>query len=238
MKKAIMDFEFWMLDYLGFFGFSILNSKSIIHNTKLIGGKKGFTLLELLIAMTLLTLIVTITMGAMRLASRSVEAGEGRMEIQERFRMVSAIMDAQIQSQLPLTYEEEGVRINYFRGDKQTLRLATAHSLWGGRRGHVIVDYRVETGAGGQSLMASEQTPGIEGSRETPLFTAVSEISFEYYHKDPAEEVGKWSGEWSDETTIPEAVRLYVRYGPKKYFFLFPVRTQGERVPVPLTPAT
>ena len=64
----------------------------------------GFTLLELLISMTLLVVILVVTMGAMRAGSRSVAAGERKMEAQERFRAVLAIMDAQIASQIPLTY--------------------------------------------------------------------------------------------------------------------------------------
>src|SRR3990172_5022328 len=100
----------------------------------------GFTLLELLIAMTLLVLIAAITMGALRLASRSVEAGERRMENQERFRMATAVMDAQIQSHLPLTQAKDEFRKYYFRGDDKTMRVATSYSIWGGRQGFVIVN--------------------------------------------------------------------------------------------------
>ncbi len=69
---------------------------------------RGFTLLELLISLSLLVVIVVIAMGAMRLGSRSVAAGEKKMNDRERFRTVLSLIDAQIQSQLPLTYEERG----------------------------------------------------------------------------------------------------------------------------------
>jgi general secretion pathway protein J len=199
--------------------------------------RQGFTLLELLIAMSLLVLIVSITMGALRLASRSVAAGERTIENQERFRTVTAVLDAQIQSQIPLTYEEEGNKLYYFRGDNKALRLATNYSIWGGGRGYVIVNYRVVAGDGGkQTLYASEQSPGIEGTRETGLFTNASELFFEYYHKEPDEDVGNWVEQWNDEMAIPERIRLHVGYGAQKFLFQFPLRAQGKTVLVPMTP--
>ena len=115
-------------------------------------------------------MIVVIAMGAMRLGSRSVAAGEKKMNDRERFRTVLSLIDAQIQSQFPLTYEEAaGNRKYYFRGDEKTLRLSTGYSIWSGRKGYVIVDYRVESdGSGREVLTASEQIPGIEGQSNTP----------------------------------------------------------------------
>jgi general secretion pathway protein J len=197
----------------------------------------GFTLLELLIAITLLALIVAIMMGAMRLAARSVEVGEKKTEAQERLRTAAYIMDAQIQSQLPLTMEGEAGNAYYFRGDNRALRLATPYSIWSGGRGYVIVDYHIETAdGGGQTLFADEQTPGIEGKRTTRLFTDASEMSFEYYFQGPADEAGQWLKQWREETTIPERVRLHIRYGSQTLSFLFPVRARGETALTPMTP--
>ena len=115
-------------------------------------------------------MIVVIAMGAMRLGSRSVAAGEKKMDDQERFRTVLSLIDAQIQSQLPLTYEEAGNRKYYFRGDGKTLRFSTSYSIWSGRKGYVIVDYRVEADDSGREVLsASEQIPGIDGQWRHPF---------------------------------------------------------------------
>jgi general secretion pathway protein J len=198
--------------------------------------QQGFTLLELLIAMTLLVLIVTITMGALRFASRSVAAGERTTENQERFRTVTAILDAQIQSQMPLTYEEEGNKAYYFRGASKALRLATNYSIWGGARGYVIVNYRVDAANGKQTLYASEHAPGVEGTREAGLFINASEIFFEYYQREPNADAGTWVEEWSDEMAIPDKIRLHVAYGTRKFLFQFPLRAKGKTVLVAMKP--
>jgi len=193
---------------------------------------RGFTLLELLISMTLLVVIVVITMGAMRIGSRSVAAGERKMEAQERFRTVLSIMDAQIQSQVPLTYDEGGNRQYYFRGDGTNLRFSTNYSIWGGQKGYVVVEYRVEAdNTGKEILYASEQIPGIEGRQESRLIEATG-ISFEYFYKDPTEEQGKWLEVLSGGTVIPEKIRFQVARRSESFSLVFPVRVRGAMTPV------
>lgn len=192
----------------------------------------GFTLLELLISLTLLVVIVVIAMGAMRLGSRSVAAGEKKMDAQERLRTVLSLIDAQIQSQLPLTYEDAGKRRYFFRGDRKSLRFSTSHSIWSGRKGYVVVDYRIETdGSGRERLSASEQIPGMERYGNTLLLEA-EEISFDYFHRDPIEEKGKWLELLSEGTVIPEKIRFHLTLRGEKIVLIFPVRVRQGMVPV------
>jgi prepilin-type N-terminal cleavage/methylation domain-containing protein len=194
--------------------------------------ESGFTLLELLISMTLLVVIVVITMGAMRIGSRSVAAGEKRMEEQERARTVLSILDAQIQSQIPLSYDDADGRKYHFRGDGKNLRLSTNYSIWEGGKGYVIVDYRVEAdGTGNEILYASEQVPGIEGRRESRMIDAAA-ISFDYFYKEPTEEQGRWRETLSDGTVIPEKIRLHVARKSGNLSRVFPVRVRGAMTQV------
>ena len=192
----------------------------------------GFTLLELLIAMTLLVVIVVITMGAMRIGSRSIAAGEKRMEAQERLRTVLSIMDAQIQSQVPLTYEEGGNKKFYFRGDGKNLRLSTNYSIWGGRKGYVIVEYRVEAdNTGKEILYAFEQIPGMEGQWNTRLIEG-NRISFDYFYQDPTEEQGKWMERLSEGTVIPEKIRFRMERKTGNVSLVIPVKVKRAMVSV------
>lgn len=187
----------------------------------------GFTLLELLISISLLTVVIVLLIGAVRLSSRSMAAGEKKMEAQERFRTVFFLIDAQIQSQVPLTYQEEGSTRYYFQAGPKTLRFATNYSIWGGRRGYVIVDYKIENDGAGKDIMnASESVPGIEGGGNV-RFLEASSISFEYFWKEPGEEQGKWA-ESLTENIIPEEIRINFIQGTKKISLLVPVRVSGS----------
>ncbi len=192
----------------------------------------GFTLLELLISMTLLVVILVITMGAMRAGSRSVAAGEKKMEAQERFRAVLSIMDAQIASQIPLTYEGEGGTRFTFRGDGQNLRFSTGYSIWSGRRGYVVVDYVIEAAGGGKRILyAREQVPGIEGLAYTRLIEA-SEMSFDYFFKGPVDEKGGWVDAMVEGTAIPGKIRFRMVRGKEEISRIFAVKVQAVMAPV------
>ena len=188
----------------------------------------GFTLLELLISITMLAFIVVIMMGAMRMSSRAVASGERKMEGQERFRTVFSLVNAQIQSQMPLTYVDNGYKKYYFIGDEKNLRFTTNYSIWGGQKGYVIVAYKVEADSTGKDVLyASERIPGIEGSLDIRLIDA-SGISFEYFYKSPAAEQGKWMETLSEGISIPEKIKINIGQGMKKFSVTFPLRVGRE----------
>lgn len=192
----------------------------------------GFTLLELLIALTLLVLMLVITLGALRMGYRSVAAAERKMASQERFRTVLSVIDAQIQSQVPLTHEEEAQRKYYFRGEGKALRFSSNHSIWGGQQGYVLVDYRIEADpAGREVLFAAEQTPGSEGRREVRMIEAAA-ISFAYLYREPAADKAQWLDRMPEGNAIPEAVRFRMAGEEGEISLLCPVRVVGKATTV------
>ena len=82
----------------------------------------GFTLLELIISITLVAIIVLIVAGAASLGYRSFSTGERKLNAIERLRASLIIIDAQIQSGVPLTLEDGGVKQYYFVGEKDALK--------------------------------------------------------------------------------------------------------------------
>jgi prepilin-type N-terminal cleavage/methylation domain-containing protein len=190
---------------------------------------RGFTLLELVISITLLATIVTIATGALRLGYRSISSGEKKMESIERFRASLYIINAQILSGVPLSFNREGIKQVYFAGSQDFMRLATNYSIWGGQRGYVIVEYRVAVENNGtKSLYASENLIGTERPRETKLLQGFDGIYFEYFVQDKTEELGgRWIVQWSDTTKVPEKIRLRLIQGRKEISMIIPMRAQG-----------
>jgi general secretion pathway protein J len=171
--------------------------------------QKGFTLMELLISMTLFLLVVIILGGALRLGFRSISVGEKKIDVLERFRSSFGIITKQLHSALPLTYDEDGVKKYYLKGDAANLQFATSRSLWGEEKGCVIVSYRLEPGDEGQRILyASERSAGSEEVKEVKLFDDLKALSFSYFGREAMEEDGKWTEEWPDNTRYPERVRV------------------------------
>lgn len=195
---------------------------------------KGFTLLELTISITLIGIIVLIITGAMRLGFRSVDSGERKIESLERMRASFNIIDCQIQSQVPLTYDDNGERKYYFKGDRVSMQFATNYSIWGAG-GYVLASYRVVSDADGkQILYASENIIGFANGVETKLLDAFNQIYFEYFYKEPTEEEGSWVEQWTEDTAIPEKVRFHFIDRTRDLSFIVPLRVKSS--PSPMTP--
>ncbi len=188
----------------------------------------GFTLLELIISITLVAIIVLIVAGAASLGYRSFSTGERKLNAIERLRASLTIIDAQIQSGVPLTLEDGGVKQYYFVGEQDALKFSTNHSIWGGQRGYVIVNYRVETdNQGKRTLFASEYKVGMENQKETKLLEGFNEITFDYFRQDATEEEGEWITQWVDEEMMPTKIRLNLVRGSTSLAYIMPVRVGG-----------
>ncbi len=173
--------------------------------------------------------IAIIITGAMRLGIRTVNTGETKIDHLERTRASFNIIDSQIQSQIPLTFEENGEKKYYFHGDRGSLQFSTNYSLWGGQKGYVLVRYTVESDdMRKQFLAVSENIIGTNNNREARLFPAVDAIHFEYFFKDPTEEKGKWVEKWTDTANIPEKVKFHIIYREKDLSMIIPMRTSGS----------
>lgn len=188
----------------------------------------GFTLLELIISITLVAIIVLIISVAANLGYRSFHSGEKKMNAVERLRSSLTIIDAQIQSGVPLTLEEGGVKQYYFAGEQDSLKFSTNYSIWGGQRGYVIVNYRVDTDdRGKRTLFASEYKVGMENQKETKLLEGFDEITFDYYKQDATEEEGEWITQWVGEEMMPTRIRINLVRGSNSLSYIMPVRVGG-----------
>jgi len=189
----------------------------------------GLTLLELIISIAIVGIIVLIIGGAMQLGFRSVESGEKKIEALERMRSSLTVIDSQVQSEIPLTYDDEGERKYYFIGDRGFLQFATNYSIWGMGQGYSIAIYTVETGENGkQVLYATENTVGLENTRAVRLFDAFDSIFFEFFYKEPTEEEGTWVEEWTDEFNFPEKIKVHLVEGMKDFSMIIPLRARGS----------
>jgi prepilin-type N-terminal cleavage/methylation domain-containing protein len=191
---------------------------------------KGFTLLELLISMSLFLLVIVIMGGSLRLGFRSLGAVEGKSDALERFRSSWEIIMNQIQSAVPLTYDQEGAKKYYFKGDATQLQFATSRSAWGEERGGVIVSYRLESGERGRmALYASERSTVNEETREVMLFDDLKTLSFSYFGREVLDAEGTWTQQWDDPARYPEQVKMNLLRDQGEVTLLFPLYARAKK---------
>jgi type II secretory pathway component PulJ len=182
-----------------------------------------------MISIALISMLVVVIAGAMRLANRSIERGERKSEQLERLKVSFLVMDAQIQSAIPLVRADDEAGRLFFEGSGDAVRFASNYSLTGGYRGYVTVAYRVKpNGEGRSSLYIEENTIGVENAREMRLLDGLSEIRFEYFRKenDADETTGEWVDTWTDELLFPNKIRIHLARGGQKVQLTVPVRAR------------
>ncbi len=180
----------------------------------------GFTLLELLVSLMLISLVSLGVYGALGFGASAIERGTSRSIENQRVRAVLALIVRKLKSAYPLTLLVDGKRLVYFFGDKEELRfVASADRPETG--GLEKVSYFIKEDEDGEhGLWMRISAPTLpadlaeerEGSLylETEILSGVDELVWEYLGQRQDEDEEAWHESWSgeEEPKLPQAVRL------------------------------
>ena len=183
-----------------------------------VGSSRGFTLVELLIALTIMSMLSLALYGTVSLGARSASIGERRSEQARRFRIATDLIVRQLRSAAPLHVvdDKEEQAQPYFVGEPERMSFVTALPQSPNSSGLAVVDYWYEDGV----LMMSEipYFAAFSGDMfdssldhlvyKTALLYDIKSVRFEYRRSDFETET--WSDEWSavDEDALPAAVSI------------------------------
>lgn len=187
--------------------------------------QRGFTLLELLISLTIIAVMMTIIFGALRTGVRAWEKGEKSVESQQRCRIVLSMIQRQL-SAISL-FDLQGLKNKpfYLKGDELRLQFLSGVSLVPANEfGMVYVQYRILRDGERQrvmfyeknmALLSKEMNPDdIPESDFYPLFSDVYDFRFEYLQALPAKDALNPEFEWlpvwepEEQPEFPLAVRI------------------------------
>lgn len=189
-------------------------------------GSRGFTLVELVIAMTLMALIGVSLSGVLVIGARAASSAERKTEQARRYRVATELIVRQLRStaalRLPKDQKDEqgdGQDVAYFIGESERLSFITSAPQTPENSGLAVVDLWVEDGQLMMSespyfLLASEGKIGAEFEDLTfaaTLLYDVESVSFEYQRSDL--ERDKWADSWdaSEEDALPAAVKIEIK---------------------------
>ena len=179
----------------------------------------GFTLLEVLIAMTLLALLMAMAFGALRGAIGITRSGERTISGTNQARTVQEFLRRQLSHAMAIPFQrmEDTGENRVFEADRNELRFVApmpGHLANGGPHVQWI------TIAGNQLLFDHAQLNGYDpddpkaNNPRDPvlLIQGFSEAWFEYRGLDEAGELGEWSREWENVQQLPLMVRLVMAF--------------------------
>jgi general secretion pathway protein J len=183
--------------------------------------REGFTLLEMIVSLSILAAIAAFIVVAFRLTGHSLTRGEEEAAGMARLRAGMEILERGIRSAEPtavLTFE--GSPIPYFRGEGGKLRFLSAgapSSLSGGGF-RLLSFFGEDPSRKSRGLLLSEASPmrteGVadwEGA-ENPrvLLSEASQVTFSYSPGPTKEGKWEWAEEWDsrEKKSLPAAVRV------------------------------
>ncbi len=186
---------------------------------------RGFTLVELIIALTLLALLSAVLFGSLNLASRSWDAGEAKAEATAEMRLAGQFLRSQLETQHPLRMRKIQEFPLVFGGERDTLTYAA--SLPERVQGGGLWLYRLAVRQRGEKSqlvlermipdVAATQMPVFSNPDVSVLADDVGEVRLQYFGRDPGSAATvdpTWRDRWEDRQTLPLTLRIDV--APKK----------------------
>ena len=189
---------------------------------------QGFTLVEVIITMTILGLILLIIFGAFRLGLSAWERGESIKEEFQKERIISQLISQQVKSMVPYKIKTQKAEGNYlaFEGKAHSLKFVSALSMKAKKPEgfvYVIYDFKKEGREGGRLILYEQRVLNKDFFEERPkeeleisLLEGISDVFFEYYREENKDK--NWTEGWveernaKEEKELPKALRIKITY--------------------------
>lgn len=198
----------------------------------------GFTLLELLVAMTVVSLLATSVLFSWRVASSAWQKVNNRLETDRTILATYQLLQEQMAAMIPYPARTlQGTRELFFQGEPDAARFVSRYSLARrARSGLYAIEYQVEQETDGSKQLLLRETPltgsdalsevllgaeiGPEGkilkfrpferdSQVVVLFENLQECRFEYYRPGAGQELEGWVEQWRPrQDELPRAMRI------------------------------
>ncbi|MFQ5521159.1 MAG: type II secretion system protein GspJ [Candidatus Methylomirabilia bacterium] len=173
---------------------------------------RGFTLLEVLIALSIVAALLAILLGGLRVGLSAWRQGEDRAEVHQHLRSLAGILSRSVGAAFPyhMAPAEGGNRVIQFQGEEQRLAfvtlaapvpLATPVAFTAVTFTHESAEY---PGLSVWEKALPNEEP-FEAARPVFADLAVTEVSFRYLRPG-----GGWEARWDGaaEGKLPKAVEI------------------------------
>lgn len=182
----------------------------------------GFTLLEIIVVMTMLSLIMIMIYGGIQSSRKISEKGLKRINATNEIRVVSELVRRQISRILPMAFKQEDAAFVIFEGDDNHIMYVSPMPGYLGNGGPHVQLIEIVNAKGGKILQFSHwllsdslEQDDFENSDQEPvvLLENIRNAEFSFVKLNEEGELGEWESNWEEPSNTPLMVRLDVEMG-------------------------
>jgi len=176
-------------------------------------GEGGFTLVELLISVTLLGLLMVVVMGGLRFGVRAWERNDSHSSGSDQVRLVQSLLRSEIERIYPFfIYDQAHVADRHvdFEGTPDGMSfLAPAPASLDPHGGQARVMLAADTATGALTLsMRPELAQSAQVYDET-LLSGLKSVEFSYFGSDDPQDAPSWQDHWTHKMRLPQLIRIH-----------------------------
>lgn len=197
----------------------------------------GFTLVELLLALTLMSMLLALAYGGLRAATRATDRGQNILEDSSRIRMAHQFVRKQLNQISPLVFEQsdDGLDRTVFIGEERRIRYVAPMPGYLGFGGPQVQELEIVRGKDGLELVLSHAL--LQGFEEDllyerdpiPLVGKIESARFSFLGVDETGELTGWTSTWDQPDTLPKSIALEIEFQDDVYIE-WPLLTASVRV--------
>ena len=186
-------------------------------------GRAGFTLLELLVALSLVGLIAVVLLGGLRFSIHATETGGERLERSRELFLVQSYLREQLGQALPLSRPQATVGAPdtiWFEGEPSAVSFVAPTPAELGLGGLYWSTLQLVTDGNSRRLVQKQrlfrpkdENAFTENEEEIiELVNGLQNIEIAYFGPDRPNSTPKWEESWHNKQVLPSLIRIRVNF--------------------------
>ena len=178
----------------------------------------GFSLVEVIVAATLLALLSSLLLGGLHLGVRVMEAGNRRQDRTERLTAAYNFMRQQLARAQPMfEIADAENRALMFDGAPDRVTVVSIAPDYLFNTAYQRLTIRLEHNASGKRLVArwramQRWTDGEPPAHTSILLSGLAAAEFTYFGQSQKGGPGRWASEWRSPRALPLLVRVHLAF--------------------------
>jgi general secretion pathway protein J len=174
-----------------------------------LNSRKGFTIVEMIVAMTLMSVVALIIAYGFYLGTDAWKRGERETGETQKLRVLSGLFYQQLKSAYPYQMDMDDEKVVLFEGESDSITFVTTltDSSFGGFK---WVRYSFENGTllYKEGLLPDKEWDEKTEGKEKVVDTDLGSVEFSFYSADEEE----WNESWDFGEYLPVAVKIRISY--------------------------